>query len=787
MRLLPRAIGSLLLLSASLHADNPYEYRYGSAAYERAVASRRSDERLGAPVTNSGGYTPDFSSTINAIRNTLGTKLTPAQIMANRRREQEEARRSQDDDFPSLQARNNQPVAPAPREPSYAERIQTQARQGNPEAMQIYGQMLLYSSNPATQDSGIQMLTDAFNRGNAMAGKNLIGYYLGHPEKNQFPRVLELMSVLSDRGDEHFTRELAKAYLTGIPERKLAADPAKARLFLERSFTQFGNPESGLELARLYRDSHEPAQAIATCRQLIENQIKRPTKAYHNCGPAAWEWIQLAKETDPTFAHVDAPTVALWEYGVLHSELRSRAASHRVAAELGDCFHTGRGAIARDNSKAILYLSIATSGDYRGTRNHDEDEVVLSNIDQARRLYAVARLLLEASPAWPTIDREHELVPSHPRDIARLYTRACHYAALPDENNAPTSFPSPFIELYQLSFDPGYGLKLTDEDRLVLLDRGLDLGEIPNDPKHPEHRAYAEATYERARLIRALGDQMPDTQHRAALGFQKAWDYGWKPAALPLAELIDDLRLPGKTRADAKAICRIAAENGDAFCAAQLGTWLTGEVVTQAKPDPALVADARRFLQQAIAADILHASEDAGYLNSVTGQERDAVANFNTVIAREPTPRSRAGLAELIAIGRGGSAADPKRALQLLEKAAEEDPFYSVRLAELHRRAQWGLPKNAAHAIELLEAALYRDNEWHAGLELARLYHTGTDVAKDEEKASECLSAAGERGNNETARLIAEAYETGSFINPDPESAAHWRDVAIHGQALDPG
>ena len=83
-------------------------------------------------------------------------------------------------------------------------------------------------------------------------------------------------------------------------------------------------------------------------------------------------------------------------------------------------------------------------------------------------------------------------------------------------------------------------------------------------------------------MIRALGEAMPDTQHRAALGFQKAWDYGWRPAALPLAELIDDGRLPGKTRADAKEICRLAAEDGDDFCAAQLGTWLTGEVVAQA-------------------------------------------------------------------------------------------------------------------------------------------------------------------------------------------------------------
>lgn len=787
MRHLPWALGSLVLLSAPLRADNPYDYRYGSAAYERAVAGRRSDERLGAPVTNSAGYTPDFSATINAIRNTLGTKLTPAQILANRRREQEEARRAAEDILPWSQRALPSRSAEPPREPSHAERIQEQARAGNAEAMRIWGKMQVYSGNLEDQRRGAQLLADAFKRGNDEAGRDLVGYYLSHPEQTPFDHVLGLMAALSDRGDEHITRELAQAYRHGVPEKNLAADPARARLYLERSFTQFANAESGLELARLYRDSGNSDAAGATYRQLIENQIQKPTKAYHNCGPAGAEWIQLVKQADPTFAHVDARTVALWEYAAQHEELRTRASTHRLAAELGHCFYESRDPIRQDTAKAILYLSIATSGDYRGSPRHDEDEVVLGNADQARYLVMVAQLLLDVSPAWPVIDREHELVRSTPADIARLYARACFFAGQPDAENAAHPYPTPFLELYRLSLDQAYGLKLTDEDRLTLLDRGLDLGEIPNDRDHPEHLAYAEATCERARLIRALGDQMPDTQHRAALGFQKAWEYGWRPAALPLAELIDDLRLPGKTREDAKAICRLAAEDGDAFCAAQLGTWLTGEVVAQAQPDPILVAEARRFLEQAIAAEILHASEDAGYLNSATGHEGEAVANFNTVLQKAPTPRSRAGLAELLATGRGGTAVDSVAALKLLEQATEEDPSYVVRLAALHRHGQWGLRQDAAKAIELLDTALYRDNEWHAGLELARLYHTGTDVPKDEDKAYEYLSAAAARGNNETARLIAEAYETGSFINPDAEAAAHWRNVAVHGLSLDPG
>lgn len=787
MRLLPPVLVAACLLptSALLHADNPYDYRYGSAAYERAAAGRRSDERLNAPVTNSSGYTPDFSATISEIRKVLGPKRSEFDIVNERRRALEEARASEDDSWSP--SRNYTPPAP-PREPSYAEQIQTRARRGDPEAMRIWGRMEIYSGDPATRANGAQRLENAFNLGNAEAGRNLLGYYLDHPEQYPFRDVLYFMAVMSERGDESATRELAKAYLHGLPERKLAPDPAKARLFLERSFTQWKNPESGLELARTYRDAQATDQAIATYRQLIENQIKQATTAYHNCGPAAWEWIQLTKQADPDFERIDEKTLALWEYAAQHEELRTRAATHRVAAELGACFYEARGAIRQDIPKAILYLSLATSGDYRGTKNHDGDDVVLSNPEQARHLYAVAALLLDASPAWPKIYRDNLLVASTPADIARLYSRACYYAGLPDPENAANPYPEPFLSLFRLSYEKDYGFTLTDQQRLELLDRGLDLGVVPNDREHPQHLAYAAATYERARLIRALGHLMPDTQHRAALAFQTAWDYGYAAAALPLAELIDDGVLPPKNRADAKAICRLAAEDGDAFCAAQLGTWLTGEIVAQAKPDRALIAVARQFLEQARDADIVRATEDLAFLNVALCDDSAAVVAFKTVLDREPTPRSQAGFAELLAVGRGGLKADPAGAIALLEKANEEDPVYALRLAQLHFHGEWGLPKNSAKGVELLEFALMGRNEWHAGIQLARIYHQGLfGVPKDEAQAYEYLDRAGTCGNNETAGIIARGYETGELINANADSAAHWRNIEIHGLNLDPG
>lgn len=790
MRLL--LLGGLLVTPALLLADNPYDYRYGSAAYERAAAGRRADERLNAAVTNSAGYTPDFSSTVAEIRKTLGPKLTPEQIVLARRRAQKEAERDNDDEggLWSRPASTRAAAPEPPREPSYTAKLQTLASQGNTEAQRILGEAQInFTDLPDIYAQGLRYLETSAQHGNADAAETLIAHYGTHPKLNKFPRALELMTILAERGDVHYVRELGLAYLNGVPG-KITPDPAQALRFLNEGFTRWADGTCGLALARAYRDGQpfprDTAKAIATYRQLIEAQSKRsditPPPRY-NTAAAGWEWFQLEQQRDPELRQIGTPELTLWSYAALHAEKHTRAAAHRLAAALGKIYYEGsHGPV--DQIKAIQFLSIATSGDYRGVTATEADEVVLTNADQARHLCVLAGLLLDASPAWPKIDRDHRLVASNPADIARLYSRACHYASLPDPENTTNPFPQPFLELVRLSYDPAYRFTLTDRERLDLLDRGLDLGVIPNDRDHPQHLAYTEANYERARLIRGLGNLMPDTQHRAALAFQTAWDYGWVPAALPLAEMIDDGFLPPQKREDAKTICRTAAEDGDAFCAAQLGTWLTGEIVAQAKPDPSLVAEARQFLQQATAANILHAHEDLAVLSAALGEDTTAVAEFKTVLDREPTPRAQAGFAELLATGRGGLTAAPAEALSLLEKATEEDAIHLLRLAQLHFRGEWGLPQNTAAGIDRLEDALMGRNEWHAGIELARIYHQGFGVPKDEAKAFEYLELAASRGNNETARIIAEGYETGSLINPNPESAAHWRKVAIEGLQL---
>lgn len=773
-------------------ADNPYDYRYGSAAYERAMAGRRSDERLNAPVTNSGGYTPDMSAAVAQIRQTLGPKLTPQEIMLNRRREQEEARRAREEPAwrpnPELLAQ----IKPEPAEPSYAQRLRTLADQGDSQAMFTLGRLELYAPDATARARGLQRLETSANRGNEKSAELLISHYLQHPELNQFNRVIELMADLADRGNAHYTRELAQAYLDGIPG-KLAPDPAKALKFLQEGFTRWADGTCGLALARAYRDGkpfpQDTAKAIATYRQLIDAQSKRQdtmNPPRYNTGAAGWEWFQLVQQRDSGLRNVDPATLALWEYAALHGEPHTRAATHRLAAELGRIYNADTSG-PRQPLKAVLFFSIATSGDHRSARPADTDEVVLSAPEQARMLYTLGNLLRETSPAWPQIDRGNQLVRAMPIDVARLYTRACAYAGQPDAQGVYHAFPGPFIALHRLSYFENYGLKLDDEARLALLDKALDLGDVPNDPNHPDYQDYAETLYERARHLRALGDSMPDTQARAALAFQKAWDYGYLPAGLPLAELIDDLRLPGKTREDAKAVCRAAAQRGDPFAAAQLGTWLTGEIVALQKPAPAVVAEARQLLAQATAAKIDHASEDAAVLAAATGDFAQSAALFQYVLKAAPSPRAKAGFAELLATGKGGLPADRPDALKLLEEASDEDALYTIRYAEVFQFGQWGEKRDMDKAVELLERALLRDNEWRAGIVLARLYHTGDGVAKDEEKAYEYLQAAGDRGNNETARVIAAGYETGDIINADLESAAHWRNIAIHGRVLDPG
>ncbi|MET0262935.1 MAG: hypothetical protein ABW223_08550, partial [Rariglobus sp.] len=686
----------------------------------------------------------------------------------------------------SLQALAQLPrTPPAPPQPSVLTVLRNEANAGNLESMRRLGIVQFFADDSASKASGLAWLKRASDRGDAQARDQLLAIYLGNSTYADFPAALQLFAVKALAGDDSAARQLADAYLTGIPG-KLEADLHKAHHFLELGARR-GEGYCGITLARAYRDGQllpgvahqDKSKAIATYRQLIEAQRANPALKSYNyyTGSAGWEWLQLELADRPNLANVPTDTLALWEFATLRDEDCARASTHRLAAALGAFYDDGL-LIPRNPEKALLYLSIATAGHFESKVQEEYNAVIFTDAQQARVKARVADILLAHPEPWPKIAVLQTIAPATKEHVVTFYSEAADYAA-----KARTPFPYPTVMLRRLALQGGYPIKSDDATWLTFLDEALKVGEVPAAPASPDSADYAALLYEHATLLRIHPEHGP----KAAMpGFQQSWIRGYTPAALPLAELTDDGYAPGGREA-AKKIVRAGAEQGDPYCAAQLGTWLTGELVAQPKPDPALVADSRRWLRQASTAKIERTTEDLADNYAATGDYREAALNYRIGLRQAASPRLQAGYAELLATGKGDVKPDPKKAFELLKTAAEADPRYLVRLAQVIERAEWGATKDMREVLELLEGALYGASEWKAGIELARIYHTGAAGEKDEDRAANMLRAAGERGGPEAALAVAAAYEKGDIIDKDPAQVAYWKKAATEGINLDPG
>ncbi|CAM3158182.1 tetratricopeptide repeat protein [Rariglobus hedericola] len=778
---------SALLLAATARAENPYNYRYGTMAHENARASNAYNDRINAPVTNRAGYTPDFSSTINQIRQTMGTKA-PFDSRTGSERYQDEQRAAE----ARMWAKASEEIAKLPRpsappKPALLTTLRAEANDGNVETMHRLGTILFYAFDGTdTKAEGLAWFKRAAARGDAKATNELLSIYLGKSAYADFPAAVQIFTDKARAGDDHCTRQLADAYLTGIPG-KLEANPQKAVEFLELGAAR-GEGYCGITLGRAYRDgqllpknvAQDSAKAIATYRQLIEVQRAHPELKSYNyyTGSAGWEWFQLELAARPDLAGIPADTLSLWEFAATRGELSTVASTHRLAAALGALYDEGK-VVPRDADKALLFHSISVSGFTEGSKTDPEwNAVIFDDVRQSRVLALVADRLLARPQPWPPISMLGTIAPATKANVSDLYGAAVNFA-----KRSKVPFPHPSLMLYRLSADPAYKLTSDTTKWIPFLAESLELGEVPAEPATADSADYAALLYEHAVLVRA---ESYEGIQKSIAAFQVSWARGYTPAALPLAELTDDGYLPGGRDA-AKQLARAGAEKGDPYCAAQLGSWLTGELVAQPKPDPALVAESRRWLRQAFKANIERVTEDLADNYAANGDYRQAALNYRVGLRQAPSPRLQAGYAELLAAGKGDEKPDPKKAFELLKTAATEDPRYLVRLAQVIERAEWGATKDMNEVRELLERALYGASEWKAGIELARIYHTGVDGEKNEDRAANMLRAAGERGGAEAALAVAAAYEKGDIIDKDPTQVAYWKKVAIEGINLDPG
>lgn len=118
---------------------------------------------------------------------------------------------------------------------------------------------------------------------------------------------------------------------------------------------------------------------------------------------------------------------------------------------------------------------------------------------------------------------------------------------------------------------------------------------------------------------------------------------------------------------------------------------------------------------------------------------------------------------------------DVNRAQELLRTAATEGNNAQAQnnLGVMLWKGTAG-EKKVAEGLGWMEKAL-NNGFWVGGRNLAKIYHLGLDVAKDEAKAKTLLEKAGEIGGSEAAAVVAEAYQKGDIISADAQAAAQWK------------
>ena len=118
---------------------------------------------------------------------------------------------------------------------------------------------------------------------------------------------------------------------------------------------------------------------------------------------------------------------------------------------------------------------------------------------------------------------------------------------------------------------------------------------------------------------------------------------------------------------------------------------------------------------------------------------------------------------------------DVKRTEALLRATATEgnNPEAQNRLGLSLWRGNFA-DKKVTEGVGWLEKSL-QNGFWIAGRNLAKIYHLGLDVEKNETKARAFLEKAAEIGGAEAASVVVAAYEKGDIIDADPQAAAKWK------------
>lgn len=114
----------------------------------------------------------------------------------------------------------------------------------------------------------------------------------------------------------------------------------------------------------------------------------------------------------------------------------------------------------------------------------------------------------------------------------------------------------------------------------------------------------------------------------------------------------------------------------------------------------------------------------------------------------------------------GAKADEPKDQMTIAREMVKMLEAYAV-----YKMGQYEL------AFERFQALA---NNGHTGgmYNLANLYAEGLGVEQSDRKAFEWYLKAARKGNQLSMEALAEALDAGRGVAPDPERAAHWRNMA---------
>ena len=130
--------------------------------------------------------------------------------------------------------------------------------------------------------------------------------------------------------------------------------------------------------------------------------------------------------------------------------------------------------------------------------------------------------------------------------------------------------------------------------------------------------------------------------------------------------------------------------------------------------------------------------------------------------------RGKSDLAMALYSG-AGAPADKPAALKLIGEAAPELRDAAAAYGLWLWRGDCG-PPDVAEGGKWMDAALKADY-WLAGRNLAKFYHLGSGVPKDEQRARAYLIKAAEVGDKFARQIVAEAFEKGEIIDKDEREA----------------